>query len=221
MAKCEATGTRYGELQGTARGHHSLLSALSRGMHPEGLTNAKPETVSSNTVETLVKSLEELLVAPVTPSSEGLYQLIPCGHCHSRLTWMEHQELEKNYCPVCSKRVEGTGPLLPVGTIGDVLEELKEECRNMEKVEKYEFPTRPSTLQERRLSITKSVDSSRSTFRERMSDLPSRIFKRSDSMASDVSISSRRSSMTNDSTRSLLRVTSETEEVRGAPTSLI
>jgi hypothetical protein len=174
--------------------------------------------VSSNTIEILVNALEELLVVPVTASSDGLYQLIPCGHCHSRMTWMGNQELEKNYCPVCSKRVEGIGPLLPVGKIGDVLEELKEESRNLEKVERYEFPTRPPTLQERRLSITKSVDSSRSTFRERMSDLPSRIFKRSDSLASDASISSRRSILTNDSTRSLLRATNETTEVKGFPT---
>lgn len=155
-------------------------------------------------------------MAPVAPSSEGLYQLIPCGHCHSRLAWMANQELEQNYCPVCRKRVEGIGPLLPVGKIGQVLEELKEECRNVEKVDRYEFPTRPSTLQERRFSITKSVDTSRSTFRERISDFnPSRIFKRSDSMASETSIGSRRSSMTNDSTRSLLRVTAETTEVKG------
>lgn len=132
---------------------------------------------------------------------------------------MSNQELEQNYCPVCSKIVEGAGPLLPVGKIGDVLEELKEECRNMEKVERYEFPTRPSPLhspiQERRLSITRSVDSTRSTFRERMSDLPSRIFRRSDSMTSEISLSSRRSVMTNDSARSLLRVTPETTEVKG------
>lgn len=137
---------------------------------------------------------------------------------------MANQQLEQNYCPVCWKRVEGAGPLLPIGKIGDVLGELKEECRNIEKMERYEFPTRPSTLhspvQERRFSITKSVDSSRSsTFRERMSDLPSRIFRRSDSMASEISLTasgtSRRSSMTNDSTRSLLRVTPDTTEVKG------
>ena len=132
---------------------------------------------------------------------------------------MANQELEQNYCPVCSKKVEGAGPLLPVGKIGDVLEELKEECRTVEKVERYEFPTRPSTLhspvQERRLSITRSVDSSRSTFRERMSDLPSRIFRRADSMTSEISLSSRRSTMTNDSTRSLLRVTPDKTDVKG------
>ena len=132
---------------------------------------------------------------------------------------MANQELQQNYCPVCSNIVEGAGPILPVGKIGDVLEELKEESRNLEKIERYEFPTRPPTLhspvQERRLSITRSVDSSRSTFRERMSDLPSRIFRRSDSMASEISLSSRRSTLTNDSTRSLLRVTPDTTEVKG------
>ena len=185
---------------------------------PQRFSKYKLDTVSSTAVETLLNALEEVLVEPVSPTRGGIYQLIPCGHCHSRLAWMANQELEKNYCPVCSKRVEGTGPLLPIGRIGDILQELKEECRNLEKVERYEFPSRPSTLRDTRLSITKSVESSRSTFRERMSDLPSRIFKRSDSMASDTSIGSRRSSMTNDSTRSLLRVTSEMTEVRGPPT---
>jgi hypothetical protein len=166
----------------------------------------------------LIKSLEELLVCPIAPSiGDNVFQLIPCGHCHSRLAWMSSQTLEHNHCTVCDARIEGIGPPLPVGQIRDVLEELNNESKKLESraedstyaasIMSYAASSRAS-LAERRPSIPRSFDSLSSKW-DKIQDLPTRLFKRTDSGL-------RRSSVSTDSEqRSLLRVSREASEIRG------
>jgi hypothetical protein len=165
----------------------------------------------------LIKSLEELLVCPIAPSiGDNVFQLIPCGHCHSRLAWMSSQTLEHNHCTVCNARIEGVGPPLPVGKIGDLLEELNNESKKLES--RAEDSTYAASIMssaassrasfaERRPSVQRSFDS-HSSFRDKIHELP-RLFKRSDSGL-------RRSSVSTDSEqRSLLRVSRDASEIRG------
>jgi len=170
-------------------------------------------------LDTLVNNLEELLVCP-TPSSQGevLLQLLPCGHCHSRLAWLNSQNLEQNYCAVCQTKIEGVGPPLPAGQIGDVLQEMKFECIKLENwVQEYkiESPAQSPTRMDRPpLTRTTTSESSQGSLRQKFSDF--RLFKKQPEPNT-----SRRSSIATDE-RSLLRTSTEGSILmRGIPSHSI
>ena len=159
----------------------------------------------------LISSLEELLTIPIS-DIKGELQLIPCPNC-SRLTWLTSDDLEHNYCSICS----GKGDM-PNEQFGDLIREMKEECQTLDKClpdYKYEIIPRSPTRTEK-LPLIRPSDSTLS-LRERISELPGRIFKRSDSGSSRRSITSIDSS----DQRSLLRTSSELGDVRGTRTGLL
>lgn len=86
---------------------------------------------SASKLSTLIDELEEILVIQNLPSEEqDLYQVLPCGHCQTRMKWSH--SVGPVLCPVCSVTILGLGPPLPAGRIGDCLHEMKDECCNLE-----------------------------------------------------------------------------------------
>ena len=150
-------------------------------------------------VNTLVGSLEELLVCPTAPTKpKDTFQLLPCGHCQCRFSW----SLEESYCDVCASQIEEIGPAWPIGRIRDVLYEIKSECKILESYAhdfSYERP-----IQER-TSITRTSSESAVT---PSADL-ARLFKR-------PIFPRRGSDDSSGSERSLLRASLENPVVQGA-----
>ena len=156
-------------------------------------------------LESLVESLESHLVCPVPPPrGENFFQLIPCGHCQSRLAWMSSSI---SLCPVCSTKVIGTGPSLPAGALGDVLYELKFECKNLENwIQDTRLEAPPRSPRNERPPITRTISESSSpaTVKHRLADIPARLFSKKPDPNT-----SRRSSIATDE-RSLLRESIDT-----------
>lgn len=72
-----------------------------------------------------------MLVVQNSPSEErDLLQVLPCGHCQTRMKWSHSSG--PVLCLVCSTTILGLGPPLPAGRIGDCLHEMKDECNNLE-----------------------------------------------------------------------------------------
>jgi WD40 repeat protein len=136
---------------------------------------------------------------------------------------MSSQTLEHNFCTVCNARIESIGPPLPVGKIGQILEELNNESKKLESRAEdstyaasiMSYASSRASITERRPSLPRSFDTHHS-LRERIQEFPTRLFKRSDSARSDHS-GTRRSSISTDEQRLLLRVSSEASEIRGIP----
>lgn len=88
-----------------------------------------------------------MLVIPNLPSEEqDLFQVLPCGHCQTRMKWSN--SLEPVLCSVCSTTILGLGPPLPAGRIGDCLHEMRDECNNLEnyRIRDDPHPRTPTNL---------------------------------------------------------------------------
>jgi hypothetical protein len=144
-------------------------------------------------LNSLVLTLEELLVCPIAPSKEAnLVQLLPCGHCQFRFAW----SAKPTYCDVCATIVQNTGPHWPAGRIGDVLTEIKRECLSYQH--NLEHDTSP---QRERVSLVRTTSEPAPTIKHRID--PSRLFKK-------PNLHRRGSHDSNDSERSLLRPSRDT-----------
>ena len=98
-----------------------------------------------------------MLVVPNVPSEEqDLFQVLPCGHCQTRMKWSN--SLGPVLCSVCSTTILGLGPPLPPGRIGDCLHEMRDECNNLEnyQIRADAHPRTPTIL-------TSALDSSQDT----------------------------------------------------------
>ena len=166
---------------------------------PRSSVVLQPVNEIASKMNTLVGSLEELLVCPTAPTQpKDIFQLLPCGHCQFRFSW----SLEPSYCDVCAIQIEEVGPSWPAGRIRDVLHEIKSECKSLESYARdfiYEKP-----LQER-ISITRTNSESAVT---PSADL-ARLFKR-------PIFPRRGSDDSSGSERSLLRPSLENPLVQGS-----
>ena len=162
-------------------------------------------------INTLLKSLEELL-APSQGSDSELHQLLPCGRCHSRLAWMNsrNETLEQNLCAICQSKVgeEKPGPL-PLEAIGEVLQDMREECKNLEifLAESRQDSASPLKRQDSFPPLIRSPSPVSSSLREKITDIPSRLLGRPGSV--------RRSSVGTDDIKSVLTPSQEPPEFRG------
>ena len=156
-----------------------------------------------------------MLVVPNLPSEEqDLYQVLPCGHCQTRMKWSH--SLEPVLCSVCQTTILGLGPPLPAGRIGDYLHEIRDECNNLENLQlRTDYPPKtptnlaPSDASQESLPLVRTP-SFESTRKLRLSDF---LFKKPDS--------TRRSSFDSSSSQtSLLRSFNEAPQegiIKGRP----
>jgi len=114
---------------------------------------------SASKLSTLIDQLEEMLVIPNLPSEEqDLFQVLPCGHCQTRMKWSHSSG--PVLCSVCSTTILGLGPPLPTGRIGDCLHEMKDECNNLEN---YQLRIDPHPITPTNLTSVHSGHSSQET----------------------------------------------------------
>lgn len=112
---------------------------------PRSSVVLQPANEIASKMNSLVGSLEELLICPTAPTKpKDVFQLLPCEHCQSRFSW----SLEPSYCDVCAIQIEEVGPAWPAGRIRDVLNEIKSECKSLESYARdfsYEKPIQERT----------------------------------------------------------------------------
>jgi hypothetical protein len=121
--------------------------------------------ITQSRLNTLVLSLEELLVCPPASSKEkDIVQLVPCGHCRQRFAW----STGPMYCDICHTAIQDISPRWPAGRISDIIIELKTECLS------YRHDDKPT--QQEKTSLVRTFSEPPQAPRPRID--PSRLFKR-------------------------------------------
>jgi len=92
-----------------------------------------PSDRSIDKILSLVASLEDSLVCPIGIEDEPVRDLspLPCGHFVSQRSWRMYEAKnpgKKCRCPTCNAEVDRIGEPLPMGRIGEIIKNIREEC---------------------------------------------------------------------------------------------
>lgn len=98
-----------------------------------------PARISARNILELMTTLEKTLVCPIRREScDDLVQL-SCGHLVSQSAWLEWQDTstspnQANRCVECRTEVETEMNILPMGSIGELVRNIRKECNVMREL---------------------------------------------------------------------------------------